>query len=173
MRNRWVLMGLLLTIMGIFVLGCYTILSHPRVESEEEEAYSGRYYRENCTDCHVDYHNYPYGYYYGHYPDYYWDYPRWGHYYIYPWWWDWYSWDGEGGGVTIPDEKIEKRRRSLEPPYVPGTQGSFPPVLVQPKSSRGDIPRGTIEKTVKEKQPQQKQEKKPEKEEGKIPKKKR
>ena len=176
MRNRWVLLGLVLTITGIFVIGCYTILSHPGVKGEEEQTYSGTYYREHCTDCHQDYHQYPYGYYYGYYPDYYWDYPRWGHYYAYPWWWDWYySGDngGGGGGGTMPQEKIERQRRNLEPPYVPGTQIISPPVIVQPKSSRGEPSVGTIETgKVKEEQTQQKEEKKENKDE-KIPKKKR
>ena len=164
MRNRWVLMVLALTISGILVMGCYTILSHPRVEDEEGEYYSGRDYRQYCTDCHVDYHNYPYGYYYGYYPDYYWSYPRWGHYYVYPWWWDRYWWDDDGGGI-IQDKK-GKRRSTLEPPYVPESKGVFPPALIGPKSSRGTVPRGTVEKVIKDKQPEQKQEKKKEKKKG-------
>ncbi|MDH4223484.1 MAG: hypothetical protein OEV55_08100 [candidate division Zixibacteria bacterium] len=172
MRNRWVLMVTLLVITGIFFAGCYTIMSHPRVEDEEGITYQGRDYRENCTTCHADYHSYPYGYYYGYYPDYYWDYPRWGHYYVYPWWWDWY-WSGDEGGVIgIEDQKIEKERRSLEPPYVTGTRGVFPPVLIEPKSSRETTTKGTIEKVDKEKQPEQKKEETKEKE-GKIPQKKR
>jgi len=172
MRNRWVLLALVLTITGIFVIGCYTIMSHPRVEGEEEQSYSGTYYREHCTDCHQDYHQYPYGYYYGYYPEYYWDYPRWGHYYAYPWWWDWYysgdNGGGGGGGVNIPEKKGE-RRSGLEPPYVPVEQGSFPPVLVEPKSPRGETPRGTIEEKVKSEPQPQKEEKKDnnEKKEGK------
>lgn len=172
MRNRWVLMGVMLTIIGIFVVGCYTILSHPRVEGEEGETYSGRYYRDNCTDCHADYHNYPYGYYYGYYPDYYWNYPRWGHYYIYPWWWDWYWWDDGGGGGIIQQEKIERRGRSLEPPYVPSTQGSSPSVI-ESKSTRTNTPNVTIDRKTEQQQPQQQEGKKEEKKEEKIERKKR
>ncbi|MDP3025428.1 MAG: hypothetical protein Q8O10_07810 [candidate division Zixibacteria bacterium] len=168
MRNRWVLMGLLLTITAIFVVGCYTVLSHPGVKGEEEQAYSGSYYREHCTDCHADYHQYPYGYYYSYSPGWYWNYPNYGHYYMYPWWWDWYYGQPSGGGTTVPSERLEKSRRSLQPPYVPGGQGINPPALTQPNTSPGQIP-GAVE-GQKSQQPQQKEEKKEERQQEKIPK---
>jgi hypothetical protein len=128
MKNRFVWLGILLVIVGVFTIGCYTVLMHPQVQGEEEATveHTGEYYREHCTDCHGDYHNYPYGYYYGFYPDYYWSSPRWGHYYAYPWWWDRYWWNYDESNVeTSPqsDEKAE-RRRGLEPPYVP--EGGIP-----------------------------------------------
>ena len=124
MKNKIVVLGILLLAMGIFSWGCYTILTHPTVAEEEGKATShqGEYYREHCTDCHAEYHNYPYGFYYNYYPDYYWNSPRWGYYYIYPWWWDRYWWDNEPSPESAP-EKVDKveRRRGLEPPYVPLT----------------------------------------------------
>jgi hypothetical protein len=132
MNKKFVLLGMLLVVLGIMGIGCYTVLTHPRVEGEEGEVveHTGRYYREHCTDCHIDYHRYPYGFYYGYYPDYYWSYPRWGRYYAYPWWWDRYWWDDDyyyyDDGESVPEsaEKAE-RRRGMEPPYVlpEGTTG--------------------------------------------------
>jgi hypothetical protein len=134
MAKRIVLLSVLLVVAGIFLLGCYTVITHPTVEGEEEEHYSGRYYRENCTDCHVDYHQYPYGFYYGYYPDYYWSYPRWGHYYNYPWWWEWYwwdYWDDDAEYVPRDIEKGERRRSNLAPPYTTGT-GMQPSIISNP-----------------------------------------
>lgn len=161
MKNRYVLLGILLIIVGVFAIGCYTVLMHPRVQGEEEERieHSGEYYREHCTDCHVDYHSYPYGYYYGYYPDYYWSSPRWGHYYAYPWWWDryWWDYDDDAEYVPISEEKAE-RRRGLEPPYVP--EGGTPAPFISVPPSREKQPL-QIEKEVKPKAPkeQKKQEK--------------
>ena len=172
MRNRWVLIGLLLTITAIFAAGCYTVLSHPGVKGEEEQAYNGSYYREHCTDCHADYHQYPYGYYYGYSPDYYWNYPNYGHYYNYPWWWDWYyGQPSGGGGTTVPSERLEKNRRSLQPPYVPGGQGINPPALTAPGNVPSQVP-GAVEQNQgqQQSQPQPTEEKKVEKTDEKIPK---
>ncbi len=119
MAKRIATLSLLLIITGIFILGCYTVLTHPSVEGEEEEHYSGAYYRQNCTDCHVDYHQYPFGYYYGYSPDYYWENQRWGHYYNYPWWWEWYWWDYMDDDREFVPSDIEKgtrRRSNLAPP---------------------------------------------------------
>ncbi len=170
MRNRWVLIGLVLTITAIFVMGCYTILSHPGVKGEEEQAYNGSYYREHCTDCHADYHQYPYGYYYGYYPDYYWNYPSYGHYYMYPWWFDWYYGQPSSGGPGAPSERIEKRRRGLEPPYVPGA-GTYPPTTVAPGTPGTQLPPSTVEQGQQpQPQPQPREEKKTEKKDEKLPK---
>jgi hypothetical protein len=129
MKNRFIWLGILLIIVGVMVIGCYTVLMHPQVQGEEEATVenSGEYYREHCTDCHGDYHNYPYGYYYGYYPNYYWSSPRWGHYYAYPWWWDKYWWSSNDEVESVPksDEKVE-RRRGLEPPYVPEDKTPVP-----------------------------------------------
>lgn len=127
MKKNIVFLGILLVILGITGLGCYTILTHPMVQGEAQEniEQTGTYYREHCTDCHQDYHQYPYGFYYGYYPDYYWSSPRWGHYYAYPWWWDNYWWndnyyDNNGSGAGQPPVSAEKaeRRGGLEPPYI-------------------------------------------------------
>ena len=146
MQRKIILLSVLLVILAISGIGCYTILTHPRVEGEEGEAieHTGRYYREHCTDCHGDYHSYPYGFYYGYYPDYYWSNPRWGRYYATPWWWDRYWWDDDdyyyddGESVPVSAEKAE-RRRGLEPPYVrPG--GTPSKGLVVPASTKGKDP---------------------------------
>ncbi|HVP36388.1 MAG TPA: hypothetical protein VMT04_05280 [Terriglobales bacterium] len=173
MRNRWVLLGVILIITSIFAAGCYTVLSHPGVQGEEQQTYNGTYYREHCTDCHADYHQYPYGYYYGYSPDYYWNYPNYGHYYNYPWWWDWYYGQPSGGeGTSVPSERIEKRRR-LEPPYVPGGEAINPPALTVPYTAPAQVP-GAVQESPNQ-QPQQQQQKEEQKktEEGKIDKRKR
>jgi hypothetical protein len=173
MKRKIVLLGMLLVILGIMGVGCYTILTHPRVEGEEGQVveHTGRYYRDNCTDCHADYHSYPYGFYYGYYPDYYWNYPRWGRYYAYPWWWDGYWWDDDhyyyddAESDPLSSEKAG-RRRGLEPPYVRpgGTPGTpyIPPPFVKEKEPSGikDKPRPT---EIDRKQEQKKEEKSKEK----------
>jgi len=109
MAKRMTILSVLLLTAGVFILGCYTVLTHPGVEGEEEEHYSGTYYRQNCTDCHTDYHQYPFGYYYGYSPDYYWENQRWGHYYNYPWWWEWYWWDyWDDDREFVPREDIRR-----------------------------------------------------------------
>jgi hypothetical protein len=143
MKNRFVWLGILLIMVGVFAIGCYTVLMHPQVQGEEEATidHTGEYYRQHCTDCHGDYHNYPYGYFYGYYPDYYWSSPRWGHYYAYPWWWDTYWSNNDNGVESVPksDEKAE-RRRGLEPPYVPQQSGTPAPFIVVPPSESEEQP---------------------------------
>ncbi len=142
MKKKIVMLGILLMILGIMGIGCYTVITHPRVEGEEGEVFehTGRYYREHCTDCHGDYHNYPYGFYYGYYPDYYWNNPRWGHYYAYPWWWDRYWWDDDY--YYYDDEEYDpvsaekaERRRGLAPPYV-RPEGTSSAPLVNPNPAK-------------------------------------
>jgi hypothetical protein len=145
MQRKVILLVVFLIIVAVSGVGCYTILTHPRVEGEEGDAieHTGRYYREHCTDCHGDYHSYPYGFYYGYYPDYYWSNPRWGRYYAYPWWWDRYWWDDDGyyyDGEEVEPEGAEKaaRRRGLPPPYVrPEVTSSQPFVVPDPTKDTG------------------------------------
>ncbi|MFQ6002956.1 MAG: hypothetical protein ACE5KJ_04345 [Candidatus Zixiibacteriota bacterium] len=143
MKIKFVWLGIVLIIVGVFVIGCYTLLTHPRVQGEEEERieHSGEYYREHCIDCHGDYHSYPYGYYYGFYPDYYWSYPSWGHYYAYPWWWErsWWYYDDDVEYVPISEKKAE-RRRGLEPPYVPEGRTPSPFISLPPSSKEEKRP---------------------------------
>ncbi len=164
-----VFLSILLVILAILGIGCYTILSHPQVQGEEADnmEQTGQYYREHCTDCHGDYHQYPYGFYYGYYPDYYFNNPRWGHYYAYPWWWDNYWWndnnypDNGTGSASESAEKAEKRRGLELPPYVrPGGTQNTP--FVPPVTTKSD--QGTEEKKpeaikIKEPEKQQKEEK--------------
>ncbi len=172
MKKKIVILGIFLVILGIAGVGCYTILSHPTVQGEEAEnvEQTGQYYRENCTDCHSDYHQYPYGFYYGYYPDYYWSNPRMGHYYAYPWWWDnyWGNNNNENtynGGASVPEsaEKAE-RRGGLEPPYVrpEGTQNTpfVPPTTTKPEETNpGNKPEAVkIKEPEKEQQEKQQQE---------------
>jgi hypothetical protein len=177
MAKRIAILVVLLIIAAIFLLGCYTVLTHPTVEGEEEEHYTGIYYRENCTDCHVDYHQYPYGYYYGYSPDYYWESPRWGHYYNYPWWWEWYwsdYWDDDAESIPRDIEKGERRRSSLAPPYS-GATGVRTPVMTSPgdKGAINVIKKilkgGSGEETVVD-QPEKKEKKEEKKTEEKAPK---
>jgi len=143
MKNRFIWLGILLILVGVFAVGCYTVLMHPLVQGEEEATveHTGEYYREHCTDCHGDYHSYPYGYYYGYYPDYYWSSPRWGHYYAYPWWWDryWGNNDNQVESVPKSDEKAE-RRRGLEPPYVSQQTGTPAPFISIPPQTNEQQP---------------------------------
>jgi len=136
MKNpRMVLPALLLVFLFGFG-GCYTILKHPAGGDSAHE-YSQEYYRENCLDCHPDYHEYPYGYFYGSYPEYYFDYPRWGRYYAYPWWWEHYWYDGDadndeyGSGAVADDahdkaDRTRSRTSSMIPPYSTGSYNESP-----------------------------------------------
>lgn len=163
MKIRFVWLAVLLMMVGVFAIGCYTVLMHPQVQGEEEETieHTGAYYRENCTDCHGDYHSYPYGYYYGFYPDYYWSHPRWGHYYAYPWWWDryWSDYDDDAEYVPTTEEKAE-RRRGLEPPYVPDIKTPAPFVSEpasrteeQPAQIKGGAKPEAAKEQIKEEKP--------------------
>lgn len=113
----------------IVSMGCYTVLNHPGAGSEEGVA--AHNYQQDCLDCHSDYHEYPYGYFYSDYPDYWWDSPRYGKYYAYPWWWDYYwstekssarvvSDDSEDTPSVRPEGKKVSRRDNLRPPYSSG-----------------------------------------------------
>ena len=162
MKIRFVWLAVALIIVGVLAVGCYTVLTHPRVQGEEEETieHTGAYYREHCTDCHGDYHSYPYGYYYGFYPDYYWSNPRWGHYYAYPWWWDRYWWDDDDDAEYVPisDEKAD-RRRGLEPPYVPDTRTPAPFVSEPPPRKEEQPAQVKSEEKPKPREQQKKEEK--------------
>jgi len=167
MNKKIVFLGILLVILAVMGIGCYTILNHPTVQGEEAEnvEQSGQYYREHCTDCHGDYHQYPYGFYYGYYPDYYFNNPRWGHYYAYPWWWDNYWWNDDnyhdnGTGTTPESAEKAERRRGMEPPYVlpQGTQNTpfTPPTTTKSEeSNQGDT--GKKPEAIKIKEPEKQQ----------------
>ena len=163
MQRKVILLVVLLIVVAVSGVGCYTILTHPRVEGEEGDAieHTGRYYREHCTDCHGDYHSYPYGFYYGYYPDYYWSNPRLGRYYAYPWWWERYWWDDDGyyyDGEEVEPESAEKaeKRRGLPPPYVrPGVTSSQPFVMPDPTKDTGSTTVDKEEKHVSKKIEQQ------------------
>ncbi len=116
-----------LSIILLSAAGCYTILKHPDVN----ENYTSTDYQQDCVSCHQDYHSYPYGYFYGTYPDYWWSSPRYGHYYAYPWWWDYYWYDsgnrsGQGDNnsdnneIERPQGEKAVRRDALRPPYSGG-----------------------------------------------------
>jgi hypothetical protein len=125
-----------LSVVVFAFIGCYTVLKHPTTD----ESYTAHDYQNNCLSCHTDYHEYPYGYFYGHYPDYWWSTPRWGRYYAYPWWWDYYWYDGDrkyrdDDDLSPRPSEGEKavRRDALRPPYtsptsvIPSFQGTNPP----------------------------------------------
>ena len=127
MRAKKVIIGITVLIaLAITSLGCYTIIKHPVMNSEQETDDSSSSYAHgeadrDCMRCHKDYGTYPYGYYYGYYPDYYWSNPNWGSYYAYPWWWEDY-WYGSSGGGTVPVDTVDQiqhpeRRRGIAPPY--------------------------------------------------------
>ncbi len=120
--QRLTLHALFIMIVLLTLGGCYTILSHPG--SEESNAKIEQ--SADCLSCHTEYHEYPYGYYYGYYPEYWWSSPRWGHYYAYPWWWDYYwpenTGDNNDEQLAPRSSRGEKavRRESLRPPYSSG-----------------------------------------------------
>jgi hypothetical protein len=128
--------------------GCYTIIRHPSVADDRDQAessdsspsYSHGEADHDCMRCHQDFATYPYGYYYSYYPDYYWTNPRWGDYYAYPWWWEDY-WYGNSGGSDAPADTINTtdkpdRRRGIAPPY---TRGADPRIDPPPFNS-GNTP---------------------------------
>ncbi len=169
MRKRIVVLSMVLTIMSVWAVGCYTVLNHPLVEGEEGETveHTGTYYRDHCTDCHGDYHNYPYGFYYGYYPDYYWSSPQWGHYYARPWWWDRFWWDDDNYGYddagqeAVSSEKAE-RRRGMVPPYVApeATAANTPFVLPTSTNQQSDQSGQTEKPTATKIDTQQKEKEK-------------
>jgi len=80
--------------------GCYTVVKHPLLRTEErpDECFRGGYYP--ATD-----------YYWGFYTDYYWHYDRWGYYYDWPWWYEPYWWYHEGENADHRSwDKFERRR---------------------------------------------------------------
>ncbi len=169
MKIRFVWLAVMLIIVGVCGMGCYTVLMHPRVQGEEEDRieHTGEYYRQHCTDCHGDYHSYPYGYYYESYPDYYWSSPRWGYYYAYPWWWDRYWWDYDDGEYVPISENKAERRRSLEPPYVSETKTpasfiSMPPSRTeqQPLQIKGNVEPKAPKEQIREERPKNEKAKK-------------
>jgi hypothetical protein len=101
--------------------GCYTVLMHPT----DDDGYRASQVSD-CTRCHPDYGQYPYGHYYSPYPDYWWSYPRYGDYYANPWWWSYYDYpagNDEGGGMSSGEDEADRgtkfdRREAPAPPYV-------------------------------------------------------
>lgn len=152
---------LLLTLftVSLFFGGCYTVLIHP----ETEEGYTSRDYQDACVDCHSDYNEYPYGYFYGeYYPDYWWSTPRYGHYYAYPWWWDYYWSPSEGYYAeddndsddfvprTSSGAKVSRRGGSLIPPYVnsSGYNGNSVPNITRGADGMSRGTTGTSSKEI-------------------------
>jgi hypothetical protein len=124
---------------SIISLGCYTIIKHPQIQSTQTAVDTDQYTHtsndRDCMRCHQDFGQYPYGYYYSdYYPSYYWDYPRWGSYYAYPWWWDhfWYNGGSQQAGNTNADNRPDRRRQGLAPPYSQGGNLNFPAPLPPP-----------------------------------------
>lgn len=101
--------------------GCYTVLMHPT----DDDGYRASQVSD-CTRCHANYNDYPYGHYYSPYPDYWWNYPHYSGYYADPWWWSYYDYPhagrDAGGGDTDADRgtKFDRREASSPPtpPYV-------------------------------------------------------
>lgn len=104
----------------LLAVGCYTKLSHPKVDTMGSVHGEGR----QCQDCHSDqeyyYHHYPYYY------DSYWNYGNWWSYYCDPWWWgcDYWCWPDPEYGVPLPVERTQyyddRGRPGERPVIVPG-----------------------------------------------------
>jgi hypothetical protein len=100
--------------------GCYTVLMHP----SEEGGYHAQQ-TSDCTSCHTDYNDYPYGYYYSPYPSYWWDHSDYAYYYAYPWWWSYYDYPyadgnyeyGQNSGHGTKFDRREGPREPAPPPY--------------------------------------------------------
>jgi len=71
--RKTVTLFLLAVILALLTSGCYTVLKKP---GEETSGKAGDYFSDDVIYLS---------------PNYYWDHPRWGQYYVYPWWWD-YDW---------------------------------------------------------------------------------
>ncbi len=104
---------------AILAPGCYTVVMHP-VDNAGYRAAAV----SDCTRCHADYGEYPYGYYYSPYPSYWWDYPHYGEYYAHPWWWSRYDQGGSDVSDNAGDEESNRgtkydRRETDGPPPPP------------------------------------------------------
>jgi len=136
-------------ILTILAPGCYTVVMHP---SDEGGYHADQ--QSDCTRCHGDYHEYPYGYYYSPYPSYWWDHSDYAYYYAYPWWWSYYDYpymtgDYNYGGASGGGTKFDRREGQSEPApppysrskgtdyrddyYMPGPD-SYPSGELQPTS---------------------------------------
>jgi hypothetical protein len=134
------LLGVLILILCLSSLSCYTVLRRPgRIMPEED-----RYLEEGYSDEWVS----PSYLWYD--PFYSWYYPnaysRWRYYYGYPWWWDdyWYWHPDDGGGAPPVDTErhIWDRRRGPDwstPPSTPSPPSS-PSQPRQSKSEEGREP---------------------------------
>ncbi|MCP4568054.1 MAG: hypothetical protein GY841_10790 [FCB group bacterium] len=117
-------------IMALLVPGCYTIMTHPM----GDEGYRASQVSD-CTRCHDDFHEYPYGYYYSPYPDYWWEYGAYGSYYVDPWWWSYYDYpyiEGEYQGSSHRGTKFDRQEHSgapTLPPYANPSDGYIRPPI--------------------------------------------
>lgn len=109
-----------LTILAAIIWpGCYTVIMHPT----DDDGYRASQVSD-CTRCHPDYGQYPYGHYYSPYPDYWWSYPRYGDYYANPWWWSYYGNPSEDEGEAAGEDETNRgtkfdRREAASPPAPP------------------------------------------------------
>ncbi|MBD3216814.1 MAG: hypothetical protein GF310_00965 [candidate division Zixibacteria bacterium] len=99
--------------------GCYTIIKHPNVQQVD---HSFEYYSSNCSGCHAEIMDYPYGYGYSSFPGYWEDYHNYGLYYTFPWWWESYWWDIDMDPNPGYSPANAERRRGI---YIP--QGDYIP----------------------------------------------
>ncbi|MFH1700374.1 MAG: hypothetical protein ABIE07_07270 [Candidatus Zixiibacteriota bacterium] len=120
MRQLLRLLVFLTVAAAIIIPGCYTILKHPN----DESGYSATQVSD-CTRCHGDYQEYPYGYYYSPYPDFWWEYEKYGYFYAYPWWWDFYDYPYINGeyAESSRGSKYDKREAHPAPAAPPHAFG--------------------------------------------------
>ncbi len=118
MKRAVNLLVILAFVAALAAPGCYTVVSHPK----DERGYAASQ-SSDCLRCHSDYSEFPYGYYYSPYPSHYWTIEKYGLYYAYPWWWDYYDQDNKvysGRGT-----KFDPREPHYPPPdYIP--PGGYP-----------------------------------------------
>lgn len=116
--------------------GCYTVVSHPKDERGYRASQS-----TDCTRCHTNFDEYPYGYYYAPYPDHWWTYEKYGLYYAYPWWWSYYDQDQYVGRGTKFDPR-DPHQPPIEP--YPGGPIFMPsPVIITTPYDPGGSGGGT------------------------------
>jgi len=106
-------------ILAIMAPGCYTVVMHPSDEGGFQADQTS-----DCTRCHGDYQEYPYGYYYAPYPSYWWEHSDYAYYYAYPWWWSYYDYpylpgDYHYSGTSKSGTKFDRREGPGEPAAPP------------------------------------------------------
>jgi len=134
MRRVLFLIVSLTCLLAVVAPGCYTVLMHPVDRAGDQVAQT-----TDCTSCHAEYHQYPYGYYYSPYPAYWWDYPNYSSYYAHPWWWSHFDYPAYDDGGSSSDGSEDGRGTKFDRREAAGTP--LPPPYVNPYGGGRSTPR--------------------------------